>query len=64
MKRCSKHDTFENKSFLTDVRYNYLKIADNEDFKIVDGSNGVNKVKSDIKKLIAPLLGICIDGIR
>ncbi|MDR2830918.1 MAG: dTMP kinase [Methanobrevibacter sp.] len=64
IKRCLKHDTFENKFFLNDVRENYLKIASNKNFKIVDGSNGVNKVKSDIKKLIAPLLGICIDGIR
>jgi dTMP kinase len=63
-KRCSKHDVFENKSFLTDVRDNYLKLAKHENFKIVDGSNGVNKVKSDVKKLIAPLLGICVGGIR
>ncbi|MDR3223868.1 MAG: dTMP kinase [Methanobrevibacter sp.] len=65
MKRCLKDDTFENKSFLNDVRENYLKLlSKNENFRKVDGSNGENKVKSDIKKAIAPLLGICIGGIR
>ncbi|GAA5819800.1 MAG: dTMP kinase [Methanobrevibacter sp. CfCl-M3] len=64
IQRCSKQDTFENETFLNDIRNNYLKIAESEDFKIVDGSNGKNKVKSDIKKAIAPLLGICVDGIR
>jgi dTMP kinase len=62
VKRCSKEDTFENKSFLTDVRLKYLKIAKEENFKIIDAGNGENKVKSDIKKAIAPLLGIC--GVR
>jgi len=64
IQRCSKQDTFENETFLNDIRNNYLKLAESEDFKIVDGSNGKNKVKSDIKKAIAPLLGICVDGIR
>ncbi|MDR2544750.1 MAG: dTMP kinase [Methanobrevibacter sp.] len=64
IKRCSQQDTFEDETFLNDIRNNYLKLAENEGFKIVDGSNGENKVKSDIKKAIAPLLGICVDGIR
>jgi dTMP kinase len=64
MKRCLKQDTFENKSFLNDVRENYLKMAEDENFRMVDGSNGENKVKSDIKKVIAPLLRICTGGIK
>jgi len=62
--RCSNEDTFENKEFLTDVRKNYLDLAKKEDFKIINGTNGENKVKSDIKKAIAPLLGICVGGIE
>jgi dTMP kinase len=58
VQRCSKEDIFENKSFLTNVRLKYLEIAKEENFKIVDAGNDENKVKSDIKKVIAPLLGI------
>jgi dTMP kinase len=59
VKRCSKEDTFENKRFLTDVRLKYLKIAKEENFKIIDAGNGKNKVKSDVKKAITQLLGMC-----
>jgi dTMP kinase len=61
--RCSGTDTFENTSFLRNVRNSYLDLCKKENFKIIDGSNGENKVKSDIKKVVAPLFGICIDSI-
>ena len=32
--------------------------------KVIDANNGVNKVSSDIKKAVAPYLGICPDCIR
>ncbi len=63
--RCFKTDEFEKKSFLTNVRENYLKLAnENNNFKIVNANNGINKVKSDIKKTVAPFLGICLDDIK
>jgi len=66
IKRCSREDEFEKKSFLADVRENYLKLAESDKttFKIINANNGPNKVKSDIKKAVAPLFGICIDGIE
>ncbi len=62
--RTSGEDTFENEEFLTGVRENYLKIAKNYNHKIIDANNGVNKVSSDIKKAVAPYLGICPDCIQ
>ncbi len=62
--RTSKEDTFENEDFLTGVRENYLKLAKNYEHQIIDANNGVNKVSSDIKKAVAPYLGICPDCIR
>ena len=57
-------DTFENEEFLTGVKDNYLKLAENYTTEIIDANNGVNKVSSDIKKAVAPYLGICPDCIQ
>lgn len=62
--RFSGEDKFENKEFLTKVRKNYLDIIDNFNHEIIDANNGVNKVSSDIKKAIAPKVGLCKDCIR
>ena len=62
--RTSGKDTFENETFLTGVKGNYLKLAENYTCEIIDANNGVNKVSSDIKKAVAPYLGICPDCIR
>ena len=62
--RTSKEDTFENEAFLTKVRENYLNFAKDYTCEIIDATNGVNKVSSDIKKAVAPYLGICPDCIR
>lgn len=61
--RTSGEDTFENEQFLSGVRENYLKFAEDYTSEIIDASNGVNKVSSDIKKAVAPYLGICPDCI-
>ncbi len=61
--RTSGKDTFENEEFLTGVKENYLKLAENGVCEIIDANNGVNKVFSDIKKAVAPYLGICPDCI-
>ena len=61
--RTSKEDTFENEEFLTGVKEKYLKLAENYEHHIIDANNGVNKVSSDIKKAVAPYLGICPDCI-
>lgn len=62
--RTSGEDTFENEEFLISVKDNYLKLAKNYTSEIIDANNGVNKVSSDIKKVIAPYLGICPDCIQ
>lgn len=62
--RTSGEDTFENEEFLTGVKENYLNLAENFEHQIIDANNGVNKVSSDIKKAVAPYLGICPDCIR
>ena len=59
----SGKDTFENEEFLTGVKENYLNLAKNYTHEIIDANNGVNKVSSDIKKAVAPYLGICPDCI-
>ena len=61
--RTSGKDTFENEEFLTGVKENYLNLAKNYTHEIIDANNGVNKVYSDIKKAVAPYLGICPDCI-
>ena len=62
--RTSGKDTFENEEFLTGVKENYLNLAKNYACEVIDANNGVNKVSSDIKKAVAPYLGICPDCIR
>lgn len=62
--RTSGEDTFENEEFLTGVKQNYLKLAQDYTCEIIDADRGVNKVSSDIKKAVAPYLGICPDCIR
>ena len=62
--RTSGDDTFENEEFLINVKDNYLKLAENYTTEIIDANNGVNKVSSDIKKAVAPYLGICPDCIQ
>ena len=61
--RTSGKDTFENEEFLTGVKENYLKLADDYTCEIIDANNGINKVSSDIKKAVAPYLGLCPDCI-
>lgn len=61
--RTSGKDTFENEKFLSAVRQNYLKLAENYTCEIIDADRGINKVSSDIKKAVAPYLGICPDCI-
>ncbi|MBQ6512058.1 dTMP kinase [Methanobrevibacter sp.] len=62
--RTSGKDTFENEEFLTKVKANYLEISKNFQCEKIDANNGVNKVSSDIKKAVAPYLGICPDCIQ
>ena len=61
--RASGEDTFENEEFLTGVREKYLKLSEEFTCEIIDANNGVNKVSSDIKKAVAPYLGLCPDCI-
>ena len=61
--RTSGEDEFENEEFLTDVKANYLKIVSDFNHEIIDANNGVNKVSSDIKKAVAPYVGLCKDCI-
>ena len=61
--RTSGNDTFENEEFLTVVRQNYLELSKNYTCEIIDAGAGINKVSSDIKKAVAPYLGICPDCI-
>ena len=62
--RCSKEDEFENEEFLSKVKANYLDLISNFNHEIIDASTGVNKVSTDIKKAVAPYMGICPDCIR
>jgi len=62
--RTSGKDTFEDEKFLTGVKENYLNLVENYEHQIINANNGVNKVSSDIKKAVAPYLGICPDCIR
>ena len=61
--RTSGEDTFENEQFLKGVKENYLKVIEDYEHQIIDANNGINKVSSDIKKAVAPYLGICPDCI-
>ena len=61
--RTSGEDTFENEEFLTNVKDNYLKLVEHYPHEIINANNGVNKVSSDIKKAVAPYVGLCKDCI-
>ncbi len=74
--RCQGIDKFENESFLNKVSDNYRKIGisgkigenslkehKKENFVVINANNGSNLVHHDIKKALAPYLGICVDGI-
>jgi dTMP kinase len=56
IERCSGEDEFEKKSFLKNVKDNYLDLAQsNKDiFTIINANNGPKKVQSDIRKAVAP----------
>ncbi len=58
--RCEGTDSFEEANFLESVRQRYLKLAQQHGFMVVNAGNGVNKVHSDIKRIVAPKLGMCI----
>jgi dTMP kinase len=60
IKRCEGVDSFEEKNFLDTVRKKYLKLAQQHDFMVVNANNGFNKVHDDIKRIVAPKLGMCI----
>ena len=62
--RTSGEDTFENEEFLAGVRENYLNLAKDYEHQIIDANNGINKVSSDIKKAVAPYVGLCRDCIQ
>ena len=61
--RTDGEDTFENEEFLTRVKANYLEVIKNFNHEIIDANNGINKVSSDIKKAVAPHVGLCKDCI-
>ena len=58
--RCEGKDSFEDIDFLIKIRERYLKIADKQDFMVVNAKNGLNKVHDDIKRVVARKLGMCI----
>ena len=61
--RCQGQDQFEKKSFLKEVRFKYLEIAKKHDFFVINANTGINMVHKNIKKVVAPHLGICDTGI-
>ena len=62
--RASGEDEFENEEFLTNVRANYLNVIKGFNHEIINANNGINKVSSDIKKAVAPYVGLCKDCIQ
>ena len=58
--RCEGTDKFEEATFLETIRQRYLKLAQEHGFMVVNANNGVNKVHEDIKRIVAPKLGMCI----
>lgn len=52
-------ERFEERSFLERVRRKYLRIAGENGFPIVDANRGINIIQDDMRKIIAPYLGIC-----
>ena len=60
LKRCDGKDIFEKKFFLEKIRTRYLELADKHGFMVLNAKNGINKVHADIKKVVAPKLGLCV----
>lgn len=58
--RCDGKDKFEEKEFLDKIRKKYLKLAEKHGFMVINANNGVNKVHGDIKRVVAPKLGMCV----
>ncbi len=58
--RCDGTDSFENKDFLSVTRKKYLKLAEEQDFAVINAKNGLNRVHVDIKRVIGRKLGMCI----
>lgn len=63
MERCGGTDEFEESAFLERVRKRYLELADRNDFYVVDANRGVKIIQSELKKIIAPHLGLCSGGL-
>jgi dTMP kinase len=59
LKRCEGKDSFEKRGFLDKIRNKYLELSDKHEFMVVNAENGINKVHADIKKIVAPKLGLC-----
>ncbi|MGF7118485.1 dTMP kinase [Methanobacterium oryzae] len=60
LERCEGNDSFENRAFLEKIRKKYLKLAEENDFFVINANNGINKVHDDIKRVISPKIGRCI----
>ena len=60
LERCDGKDSFENEVFLEKVRGKYLKLAEENNFFVINANNGINKVQEDIKKVLSPKIGRCI----
>jgi len=58
--RCEGMDSFEEQNFLAATAKKYSELADNQNFIVVNANNGINKVHEDIKRIVAPKLGMCI----
>ncbi len=58
--RCEGKDSFEDQIFLERTRERYLKLAEENDFFVINANNGVNKVHEDIKRVVSPKIGRCI----
>ena len=58
--RCEGKDSFENEIFLENIRKKYLKLAEENDFYVINANNGINKIEDDIKKVISSKIGRCI----
>ena len=63
IERCGGTDEFEDHSFLEKVRERYLELADQKGFHVIDAARGVRIIQRDIRRVIAPHLGICTGGI-
>lgn len=58
--RCEGMDSFEEQNFLATTAKKYLELADHQNFMVVNANNGINKVHDDIKRIVAPKLGMCL----